>query len=138
MNYDEEQISISLRESLRNFPLYRDDHWVQVVIKDSVYVSYAPTSSRREKFFRTMFDLEVKGEVCYVNGFNVEECRRRQGNGGLLSELIEDFCANEFGCRKFITTPSGQSAEKGPDGRCFWEKQGFRYVDGVSVEKVID
>jgi hypothetical protein len=34
-------------------------------------------------------------------------------------------------------TPSGLNAEKGFDGKCFWEKQGFKYFSCSEVEKVI-
>jgi hypothetical protein len=55
-----------------------------------------------------------------------------------LYRLVENFCLEEFGCRRFRVTPSEISAKKDiRDGKCFLEKMGFGYIDSCEAEKVL-
>jgi len=119
-----------LKEKLKNFPLYKDSHYIQVVIKKHIYIGYSPNDNRIENISGTRFDIEIGPKICYILDFNIEKNERRKGYGSLLVSIIENFCSEEISCKRFITTPSGLAKEYG-----FWEKQGFKYRDGLVAEK---
>ncbi len=133
MDYDRVQVSQYLRKKLKEFPLYEESHCISVVVRDKVWIGYAPTSRTIENFPKTRFDIQIEPDVCYVVSFNIEEDKWRQGHGSSLAGIIEDFVSEEFDCKRIVTTPSGMSKE-----HHFWESNGFSYFDdGVEVEKIL-
>lgn len=135
---DIEAITENLRKKLIDFPLYESNHWVQVFIKDNIYISYAQTLRRIENLESTRFDVQINRgneNICYILDFYVEKNKRNVGYGSLLYRLIEYFCISEFKCKRFVTTPSGEGAIRDSSEKCFWEKMGFKYVNSVEAEK---
>ena len=116
---EEVRIDAALRERLSEFPLYREDHYAGVFIRnDMVYIGYSSVKERVKSRDSTGFDLQVDGKECDILHFDIEYGKRKQGFGTKLYRIIEEFCKNEFGCNSFVTSPSGQ-------GIGFWFKQGF-------------
>jgi len=133
MDKGEKVISLRLRGALLQFPLYEYGHWVQTVMRDdNVHISYAPSWERYKELESTRFDVQISGEVCYILDFNIEKDRRDQGFGTQLLEIIERFCLEEFGCRRFVTTPSGNAKESH-----WWENRGYSYFNKREAEKVV-
>ena len=131
MEGDWRDIEKGLRKALENFGLYETRHWIQVVVKNKkICIAYAPSGNRAENFYKTRFDIEMIGDLCNINGFFIESEKRRRGYGRNLYNLIEDFCFEEFGCNKFVTSASGQ-------GVYFWSKMGFNSKKGIEVEKIL-
>lgn len=130
MDYDKDKIARSLKEKLKNFPLYKDIHYIQIIIRNHIHVSYSPTNDRIEGIPMTRFDIEIAPDICYILDFNIEQKERRNGYGRLLANVIENFCIEQFNCKKFVTTPSGLAKKHG-----FWEKMGFRHINSVEAEK---
>ena len=132
MVYDNNQIEKNLKDELKKFPLYKEEHFLLVHTDKSVYIGYAPTSSRSESTGKSKFDIEIKGDVCYINCFSIEKKERKNGYGSLLYRIIEDFCVEQFNCKTFVITPSGLSKENS-----FWEKRGFKYMNAIVLNKVL-
>ncbi len=131
MELGEIEIENMLRIGLGSFPLYEKQHWIQVVVKDeSIYISYGLSDNRIGNLCGTRFDLEILGEQCNINSYNIQEGKRRRGYGRELYNLLEMFCKKKFNCRKFVTSASGQ-------GFYFWPKMGFYFKEGIEVEKVV-
>ena len=132
MKYDESGIEIHLRESLSDFALYEESHYVGIKVKDVVAIVYAPFDRLWKNRDKNRFSLQVEPEVCYILHFGIEEKSRREGHGTKLIELITDFVSSEFGVSRFVTTPSGMSKENS-----FYESCGFKYFNSNEVEKVV-
>tara|TARA_Y100000034_G_C6804447_1_gene361092 strand:+ start:280 stop:678 length:399 start_codon:yes stop_codon:yes gene_type:complete len=132
MEYDEEEVERHLRRRLNDFSLYDSRHYVGVVIRDAVYIRYAPTDRDWKNRGKTYFNLQVEPEVCYILSFNIEEKFWRQGHGTSMVMLIEDFVSEEFGVRRFVATPSGMAKE-----HRFYESCGYQYFNRREVEKVV-
>ncbi len=116
----EYSLEMRMRKSLESFPLYRPSHWVLVCIEDSnhICIGYGPTPNRRINKGETIFDLEIKKRTCDILHFFISGDERRKGYGRRLYQTIEEFARN-LGCRRLVTSPSGQGLE-------FWPKMGFR------------
>ena len=137
MDLNKDKISRNLMERLNQFPLYNNNHWILVYIDKNIHISYAPTWIRSETIDKTRFDIEIQDNICHILSFNIEQEKRREGYGSLLARMIEEFCSDEFLCKKFITTPSGEGARKDKHGRCFWEKAGYHYFNDKEVKKIL-
>ncbi|MEK6830934.1 MAG: hypothetical protein AABX77_02800 [Nanoarchaeota archaeon] len=132
MSYDNGIISKNLREGLIKFPLYKDDHLVLVNTQGVLYIGYASNLKPTQTSDKIGFDLNIKEDFCNILSFNLGGCEREKEYGGLLYRIIENFCLEQFNCKTFITIPSSLSKKAG-----FWEKQGFRYLNAIVVEKVL-
>ncbi|MEK6859259.1 MAG: hypothetical protein AABX54_00440 [Nanoarchaeota archaeon] len=133
----ETDIERRLRESLEGFSLYSNSHYVGVkIINRKTHIGYRHFPNRGN-FFDNHFDLQIEEETCFILGFGIEDGRKRPGFGRQLYELVERFCIREFDSRRFRTTPSGQSKNPDENGKCFWEKMGFEYINENEVEKVV-
>ena len=130
LNYS---IAKNLREELKKFPLYKDEQDIQAIIKSHYYIRYSHNNNVIENIPMTRFDIEIGPGVGYILDFNIEKKERRKGYGKLLASIIEDFCIKEFNCKKFITTPSGLAKKYR-----FWEKRGFKCINNLEVEKLVE
>ncbi len=131
---NKEEIKRLTRRCLKNYPSYSKEQEVKVAVeKDFVYIGYV---TRYDKKFTnspardsTFFDLNIKGDTCYILDFFIEEKKRRNGCGRKLYGCVEEI-AKEFRCRVMNTTPSGE-------GREFWLRMGFEYIGKMAAEKAL-
>jgi len=125
-----------LRRLVEYFPLYRPGESVFVCRDETnFYVHYG---CYKHEDNLSNFDLQITGDTCFILTFNIPSEERRRGNGRSLYNVIERFCTDSFNTTRFRTTPSGFSKQPNPsDGKCFWEKMGFSYINGVEVEKIL-
>lgn len=128
MQYNKDKIVINLREHLKKFALYEENHSVSIYLsKDSLYISYCqPSNSHQKKYF----EIEIKGDNCNIISPYIDA---GNGHSDSLADIIENFCYQELNCKRFVTTPSIESKRKG-----FWDKRGFRYMNAIVIEKLID
>lgn len=127
MKYDKDKIIRDLKEYLKKFPLYEENHDISIyLLKDDLYINYCqPSNSQPKKFF----EIEIKDDNCSIISPYIEA---GNGHSDSLADIIESFCCEELNCKRFVTTPSVTSKRDG-----FWGKRGFRYMNAIVLEKLI-
>jgi GNAT superfamily N-acetyltransferase len=129
----EEELKARIREKLREFPLYRSEHWISVSIpNDAVIVNYRFDSYQHSDLNRekTQFSLRIRGSTGHLHYMEVERGFTGQGYGEQLYNIIEQFC-KEMGCTLIETSkPVGRAVN-------FWARMGFKPVSEISQGKTI-
>lgn len=128
MQHNKDKIARDLREYLKKFSPYEKSHHISIyLLKDSLYINYSQLSnSRPEKYF----ELEIKYDSCNIISPYIET---GNGYGSPLADVIENFCFEKLNCKRFVTTPSVELKRNG-----FWEKRGFRFMNAIVLEKLIE
>ena len=135
-SYNTGSVINSLRKRLESFALYEPTQSVHAVnVDDNFHIGYHETEDSLRSFINTGFDIQVNADkrLCDILHFFISKEYRRRKYGTQLYSIIESFCIEEFRCKRFATSASGEAA-KG-----FWEAMGFDYKDKerFSAEKII-
>ena len=74
--------------------------------------------------------VEIKEDNCNIISPYIET---ENGHSDSLANIIENFCYEELNCKRFVTTPTVELKRNG-----FWEKRGFRFMNAIVLEKLIE
>lgn len=126
--------SAKITEVLRQFTLYKEHHQVRVkqFEPDGWWIGYR-TTPEHIPFRSTYFDLNIKGDICYLLHIEVEASERGKGHGNQLYRLIEDI-ARMCGCTMLEQTPSGGPPHE--PRSAYLERRGYTLRGGVAIKKL--
>ncbi len=115
---DEKRIYDSIRNKLKEFPLYNENHGIMITDRrkngfSAVYFS----KSHDVRVDQNYFDIQVKGNIGWIHRFFIEKKFARNGHGRKLYEIVEKFFEEE-GVELVCL-------EAAMEGIYFWPKMGF-------------
>ncbi|MFQ5531450.1 MAG: GNAT family N-acetyltransferase [Candidatus Nanoarchaeia archaeon] len=104
---DKEEIRELVESHLERLPLlYNWDVPVHIDSQGTVYIGGRTTE--KSLTGTTHFDIQIKGDICYIMYVELEEQHRGQRHGETLYHIMEDI-GRELGCKRIITTPLGNT-----------------------------
>ena len=117
---------ITLEALLKNFTPFREDQTIFIskekegTQKEITFIVYrANPHTPMTPQLPPLFDLNIKGELCIIADFKIQEDSRRRGYGRQMLEAVKDIARN-LGCRELDVVPGGEGTLK------FYLAMGFR------------
>ncbi|MBS3051255.1 MAG: GNAT family N-acetyltransferase [Candidatus Aenigmarchaeota archaeon] len=137
-----------VRLTLKDFPLYRAEHDVRVILRradqilqcDTVLITYRTKPGcpwgATQGSETTHFDLQVEGDTCYLVEIGLNSELRGVGLGEELYTIAESI-ARQAGCNRIVMHASGTTIT-GNTRKEYAMERGYREIPGsVEVEKIL-
>jgi GNAT superfamily N-acetyltransferase len=131
-----EQVVELVRQRLRGWPLYSEEHTVSCVpTKKGMCIGYRTQTGFPMK--TTYFDVEVQGKTFYVLHIEIVKSERGKGYGYDLYLRLESL-ARDLDCNEINMTPSGTTYKGEQRGTYLKRKLGYKVKDGLACKELKD
>ena len=132
----QDEIRIAFERALLEWPLWQAWHEVRVhpLPDDKWSVAYR-TEAGMEREWRTGFEINIDGVICYLLSIGVTQFRRNKGYGSQLYEVVERAAAS-LGLEYVMMYPSG-TTPRGESREAYLLRRGYQkhqYSDQVYKE----